>query len=218
MASEQKNDWGDDADRHTLAQPSGSPARLITLFATLGCVLLLVVLIRLGTRPPSDPTQEPAVGQRLTQLHLTPLEGDGEPLTIASLEGQVVLINFWGPWCPPCRAEFPELMEVREGLAKNQRFRFVSVTAMPTEDEADLVKMTKAYLKSQKYDLPVYRDSEFTTRAEFKELNKANDFPFPTTMILDQQGVVRALWIGYQQGSGEKMRDLIEQLLKESPP
>ena len=144
------------------------------------------------------------------------MEGDGDPLTLASLQGQVVLINFWGPWCPPCREEFPELMELREGLAKEKEFRFVSVTSTPTEDGDELVQLTKTFLKSQKYDLPIYRDSQLTTRNELKELNQSGEIPYPTTVLLDQRGVVRALWFGYRQGVGEQMQELIEKLLKES--
>lgn len=207
--------WGDDHEQHALGRPARSPAVLIALFGTLAVVLLLVVVVKMNT-PPNDPTQAPAVGKRPEKLEFTPLEGDGEPLTLPDLQGQVVLINFWGPWCPPCRAEFPELMELRETLAKERQFRFVSVTAMPGEDEEDLVKLTKTYLQSQKYDLPVYRDSQQTTRDELKELNQASDFPFPTTILLDEKGVIRAVWVGYSQGVGEQMQELIETLLKES--
>ena len=94
-------------------------------------------------------------------------------------------------------------------------FRFVSVTATPSEDDEDLVKMTKTYLQTQKYDLPVYRDSQLTTRDELKELNKSRDFPFPTTILLDQKGMIRAWWTGYSPGVSEQMRELIEKLLKE---
>ena len=214
--SNSSSSWGDDAEQQTLSQPAGSSARLIALFTSLAIVLLLVVIVKMGVAPPSDPTKEPAVGKQPEQLRLTPLEGDAEPVTLASLQGDVVLINFWGPWCPPCRAEFPELMELREALAKTQNFRFVSVTAMPGDDEDDLVKMTKTFLLTQKYDLPVYRDSELTTRNELKELNQSRDFPFPTTILLDQQGVIRAVWIGYEQGVGDKMHELIKQIVKET--
>lgn len=214
--SNSDSNWGDDAEQQTLRQPAGSSTRLIALFTTLAVVLLLVVFVKKALPPPTDPTKEPAVGKRPESLHLTPLEGDAEPITLASLQGDVVLINFWGPWCPPCRAEFPELMELREALAKTENFRFVSVSAMPNGDEDDLVKMTKRFLLPQKYDLPVYRDSDLTTREELRELNQSRDFPFPTTILLDRQGVIRAVWIGYQQGVGEQMREFIGQMLKET--
>ena len=140
---------------------------------------------------------------------------DGRVISLQELRGRRVILDFWATWCPPCRAEFPELMELREALAKEDRFHFVSVTATPTEDESDLVKLTKTYLQTQKYDLPVYRDSEHTSRNELQDLNKSRDFPFPTTVLLDQQGVIRAWWTGYSPGVSEQMRELIEKLLKE---
>jgi thiol-disulfide isomerase/thioredoxin len=207
--------WGDDADQQTLGRPSGSSARIITLFATLGIVLLLVVLVKFATPPERDPTKEPAVGERFAKLQLAPLEEDGEPLTIDRLQGQVVLINFWGPWCPPCLLEFPELMELREGLAKREDFRFVSVACMQSGDEEDLVKMTKTYLLTKKYDLPIHRDSQLVTRGELSALNHSNNFAFPTTVLLDRTGTIRAVWTGYRTGIGEQMREHIERLLKE---
>jgi cytochrome c biogenesis protein CcmG/thiol:disulfide interchange protein DsbE len=215
MAAQPQDDsnWGDDHEQQSIGRRSGSPVRLLALFATLAVVSLIVVLVKLNT-PQRDPTKEPAVGKRPERFEVTPLEGDGESLTLANLQGKVVLINFWGPWCPPCRAEFPELMELREGLVKEPRFQFVSVTAMPGEDEGDLVTMTKTYLQSQKYDLPIYRDTQFTAREEIRRLNQNDDFAFPTTVLLDPQGVIRAVWIGYKPGVGEEMRGQIENLLR----
>lgn len=44
---------------------------------------------------------------------------DGQPISLAGLRGQVVLVNFWATWCPPCRAEMPGFQRVYE--AKRDR-------------------------------------------------------------------------------------------------
>ncbi|QDU26414.1 Thiol:disulfide interchange protein TlpA [Anatilimnocola aggregata] len=208
--------WDDAAERHQLGTPQRGNGRLLGLLATLSVVIAIVLGVRF-LRPPSEATAQPAVGQQLTQLALEPLDGDGEPLTLASLKGQVVLINFWGPWCGPCRLEFPELLELRESLASNPRFRFVSVTCMPGNDETDLVAQTKSYLSSEGFDLPVHRDPTFVTRLEVMKLNR-DQFAFPTTVLLDQQGIIRGVWIGYKPGVTLAMREQIDSLLANQSP
>src|SRR5262245_33236543 len=39
---------------------------------------------------------------------------DGRPISTASLRGKVVLLNFWATWCPPCRAEIPDLIKLQD--------------------------------------------------------------------------------------------------------
>jgi len=203
--------WGDAVNQHQLGTPRRSRGRLLGLLATLLVVIVVVLAVRLFG-PHRSPGPEPAVGQQVTKLHLTPLTGDDAPLTADSLRGQVVLINFWGPWCGPCRLEFPELMELRESLRDKENFRFVSVTCMPSQNEEELESLTLTYLKSEGYDLPVHRDSTFATRLEMMDLNRGN-FAFPTTVLVDQQGVIRGVWIGYHPGVTLEMRRQIDDLL-----
>ncbi|WP_425617049.1 redoxin domain-containing protein [Anatilimnocola sp. NA78] len=209
--SKASTEWGDAADQHHLGLPRRNNGRLVGLLATLGVILAIVLAVRIFSTSRSVEAQ-PAVGQQLTKLHLEPLTGDESPLTSASLQGQVVLINFWGPWCVPCRLEFPELMELRESLQDESRFRFVSVTCMPNQDERELESLTIAYLKSAGFELPVHRDATFATRTELMELNDGN-FAYPTTVLLDQQGIVRGVWIGYRSGVTLEMRTQIDALL-----
>lgn len=208
--------WNDDAEQQALAQPRSS-ARLIGLFIVLGFVMVAVLLAR-RYFPPVDAGKQPAVGQAFTELQLEPLNSDGRALTAADLKGKVTLINFWGPWCPPCRMEFPELVELREKLASKEKFQFVSVTCMSGPNEGDLVAQTNAFLKSKGYDLPVHRDPSLVTRLEFMNLNRSQGFAFPTTVLIDEQGIVRGVWVGYVSGISQQMKRKIEELLAAKGP
>lgn len=207
------SNWDDAAEKQNLgAEPRGS-GRLIGLFLVLAVVMLTVWAIRQLT-PPSDPTEAPAVGKRFDSLHFEPLTGDAEPIMIDSLQGQVTLVNFWGPWCGPCRAEFPELMELRKDLQKNDNFRFVSVSCSGDGNDAPLEAQTSTFLKQQGVELPVHRDRELASGRALLELNNDKGFGFPTTVLLDQQGVIRGLWVGYHPGVVKQMRKQVDALLR----
>jgi thiol-disulfide isomerase/thioredoxin len=161
-----------------------------------------------------------AVGRRLPALELEPLAGAERRVTLVDLAGQVVLVNFWGPWCPPCREELPELASLCARLARDPRFRFLSVSCLARGNEEDhlddLREDTAAFLAARKLTLPTYADPRGVTRAAVKQLGAWS--VYPTTILLDGQGVVRALWTGYGPGVIEDMEKRIVHLLAEHGP
>lgn len=205
--------WDDAAEKQSLGTERRGSGRLIGLFVLLAVVMLGTWGIR-SLSPPTDPTQLPAVGKRFDKLHFEPLTNGAEPITIETLAEQVVLVNYWGPWCGPCRSEFPELMELRNDLQTNNAFRFVSVSCSADGNETNLASQTVAFLKQQAVELPVHRDPQFATGQALLELNNEKDFAFPTTVLLDKKGVIRSLWIGYHPGIAKEMRQRVDELLK----
>jgi thiol-disulfide isomerase/thioredoxin len=71
---------------------------------------------------------------------------DGTPVSLSSLRGQVVLVNFWATWCPPCREEFPSMIAMARQM-EDQPFRMLALTQ--DEDEAAL----QAFLQEQQVPL-----------------------------------------------------------------
>ena len=92
---------------------------------------------------------------------------------LADFKGKVVFLNFWGTWCPPCRAEYPSIQKLYE--AKKDKVQFVLV-AMQDEEEK-----VKQFLAENKYTTPVYLAK--SPLAE-KMLPKS----FPTTFLVGQNG------------------------------
>src|SRR6266542_5840074 len=64
---------------------------------------------------------------------------DGSRLSLAQLRGQVVFVNFWATWCPPCREEMPSMVRLGQELARRHpgRFRMIAVSV---DDGWDPVK------------------------------------------------------------------------------
>lgn len=105
------------------------------------------------------------------------LEGGAQPL--AGLKGQVVLVNFWATWCPPCRAEMPGFEKVYE--AKHAAgFTVVGVSM----DDASREQVA-AFLRDHGIRYPVAMATSDVVSA-FGGVNS-----FPTSVLVDRQGRVR---------------------------
>ncbi|TWT39676.1 TlpA family protein disulfide reductase [Blastopirellula retiformator] len=191
-----------DSDQHSLGpERSGekwiSSAVTAILFAVL--VGLCVILVIRAMQPPQQQSH-PWVGHPLTQVDFAPLLNTDQPITTANLQGKVSLINFWGPWCPPCLAELPGLVRLSRDLKNETAFQFLPVSCSRdaidgrenmTElagDSADILE------KINIIGLPVYADAAGASRTE---LNSVGPFlAYPTTILVDRNGVVQRVWIG----------------------
>jgi len=157
----------------------------------------------------------PGVGKTLAELSLDPLTGDGNPVTLHDLAGKVVVVNFWGTWCPPCRMEFPHLVELSKGFRQRPDFRLLLVSCASGRDEevGQLRAETREFLEQSQYEIPTYWDPGFKTRGAFHRLAVLQGFP--TTFILDRKGVVRGIWPGFNPSVVSEIRQQVVRLLDE---
>jgi thiol-disulfide isomerase/thioredoxin len=119
-----------------------------------------------------------------------------------SLQGKVVFINFWASWCPPCRAEFPSIAELREKFKDNPDVCFLMIN-----EDSDREKAIK-YLSSHSYQFPLYR-------AAGKIPGDIYDGVLPTTLVLDKHGKVRFRHEGVANYASEKFINQIQNLADE---
>jgi cytochrome c biogenesis protein CcmG, thiol:disulfide interchange protein DsbE len=196
-------------------------ARRFRVIAVLPVVAALA-LFALGCQTADEVTPEPepdvganhpAVGTPLQVVRLQPLTGDPKPVSTADIEGKVTLINFWGPWCGFCEIEFPHLVEMVDHFEKNPDFKFLSVSSPAKADEADtLHDETVDFLKRLKADFPTYRDDDYVTTKQLLDLPGVGErgFGYPATVVLDRDGKIAALWIGYVPGWEKQMRRVVQ--------
>ena len=139
-----------------------------------------LVLSSCGRKPeasaPKDNSQQEAamVGEKAPDFELTSLSG--KKVKLSNLKGKVVVMNFFTTWCPPCRAEFPDFMQVvEEYKGKDVEFLFIDVQ----EDK----KTVEEFLRSGNYNIDPLMDSKSKVFSALYGLRG-----LPTTFIVDRNG------------------------------
>ena len=115
------------------------------------------------------------------QLALTNL--DGTPSSLEDYRGQVILVNNWATWCPPCKTEMPELQAYYSAHSADG---FV-VVAIESGEPADEVV---AFVNDYGLSFPVWLDLHDVALEAFQNWN------LPSSYIIDRGGMVRLSWTG----------------------
>ena len=128
--------------------------------------------------------------------------GIGAPMTLSSLKGSVVYLDFWASWCGPCRISFPQLEQLRQELGP-RGFEVLAVNVDEFERDARL------FLQRIPVSYPVVRDAQGISPRTYKVLG------MPTGYLIDRQGVLRMVHQGYRKSDGAALRAAIIELLGE---
>ena len=126
----------------------------------------------------------------------------GEAVSLSSLKGQVVLINFWATWCGPCRKEMPLLEQIQKKYAP------LGFTMLGVNVEED-TRLMDTFLKDVPVTFPILLDPANGVSKLY------NVSAMPSTVIVDRKGTVRFIHQGYVPGDESKYQDLIRQLIRE---
>lgn len=147
------------------------------------------------------PRPHPAVGRPFPSLPVRALGTAERPAP--TLIGKVTLVNFWGPWCPPCRRELPALARLASRLRDDPRFQFIAVaSAAGLDDEPDLAADVQRFLTAAGLDIDAWAFADPVSRLAFTAGGIAGPLleAFPTTYLLGTDGTVLHGWIGYREG------------------
>jgi thiol-disulfide isomerase/thioredoxin len=165
--------------------PANSRRALPILLLGLGLLLIVFALyyIRRDITPPSDLPAVPAqVDYAAPELVLTDLQGI--PHALADYRGQVVLVNLWATWCPPCKEEMPTLQTYYKKYVKDGFVIIAINDGDPTPD-------VKQFVQDYQLTFPVWLDPTYiATEKAFKTLN------LPSSFVIDREGTVRLMWVG----------------------
>jgi thiol-disulfide isomerase/thioredoxin len=142
-----------------------------------------------------------AVGQSAPAVSLPQLSGAGE-VSLESLQGKVVYLDFWASWCPPCRISFPILEQLRVELGPDG-FEVLAINLDEVEADA------QQFLSDTPVSYPVVRDAAADSPKAFGMMG------MPTGYLIDRKGIVREIHQGFRRSDGEKLHASITELLGE---
>jgi peroxiredoxin len=114
---------------------------------------------------------------------LTLFDLDGNPVSLSDFVGQVVLVNNWATWCPPCRQEMPEFKAYYDKY-RDQGFQIVAVEAGQPESEV------RAFVEEQGLDFVILLDPGNQSLITFQNSS------LPNSWVIDRRGHLRMAWLG----------------------
>lgn len=131
----------------------------------------------------------------------------GNTHTLSEYKGKIVFLNFWATWCPPCKAEMPDIQKIYEEYQEKGDDSLVILgIAAPNWGQEQSQEGITAFLEEMGYTYPVVMD---TTGEMFMAYGISS---FPTTFMIDKEGNV----FGYASGqlSEDMMRSIIRQTVE----
>jgi peroxiredoxin len=121
---------------------------------------------------------------------------DGEKMSLSSLEGKKVILNFWATWCPPCREEMPDMQKIHDEYEGEVVVAAVNLTS--SEKNIDSVKR---FVDELGLTFPVLLDEDGKINKQFEVLS------YPTSYIINEDGVITTKFAGAM--TYEQMEDFI---------
>jgi thiol-disulfide isomerase/thioredoxin len=137
---------------------------------------------------------------------------DGKKVSLADFRGKVVLVDFWGTWCDPCRQSIPHLL----ALYKRHHPRGLEIVGLNYEKDAASDADARNLVKQAKEQIGIPYPclmGDDQTRERVPGFSG-----FPTSLILDRTGKIRLVLVGYDEKSFQKIADAVLVLLSEPAP
>ena len=148
-------------------------AKLVVMAVILGGALVLVLLSR-RSRPPE-------VGDAAPDFTLPTLSG--EPVSLRQFRENVVVLNFWATWCPPCIEETPSLRR----FAEQMRSDGVAVLGVSVDQDTEALKK---FVADYQLSFPIARDPDQAVASRY------GTFKFPESYIIARDGRIADKLVG----------------------
>ncbi|MBT3389622.1 MAG: TlpA family protein disulfide reductase [Chloroflexi bacterium] len=108
---------------------------------------------------------------------------NGVPVALEDYRGGIVLVNNWATWCPPCRAEMPELEAFFE-THRDENFTLIGISA------GDTASQVEEFIAQNGITFPMWLDADGAALRAFKNNS------LPSSYVIDSTGTVRLAWTG----------------------
>lgn len=155
-----------------------------------------------------QPSNEQQGSEKSQQIPMAPdftlVDQYGQEHTLSDYKGKVVFINFWATWCPPCKAELPDIEEIYREYGMNKDDVVILGMTFPNMDREKSKEEIIEFIEEEGYTFPTLFDESM--ELAYKYYINA----FPTTFLINKDGTVE----GYASGmlTKETMKEIIEKL------
>lgn len=146
-----------------------------------------------------DMVNEPAPSFTLRNM-------DGKEVSLASLKGKVVVLDFWATWCGPCKASFPAMQETINRFADNKEVVFLFINTLETK--TGLQEIVRKYMNDKGYSFNVVFDTQDPETKKFPVMKSYQAKGIPAKFIIDREGNIRFKPVGFSGSKEETVEEL----------
>lgn len=118
---------------------------------------------------------------------------DGKQFSLENMKDYVLIIDFWAPWCPPCKAEIPGFIDLHNKY-QDKKFAVIGIVVSAKESDA------KKYIDEQKVNYPIIMGTEKIV-SEYESALQQPIQAIPTTLIVNRKGEIVKVHIGAEDKS-----------------
>ena len=166
------------------------------VFKNAAIIYVLTALLSV----PASQAAMPKIGAAAPDFALR--SSSGKNLKLSEHRGEVVMVNFWATWCGPCRQELPLLNRLHEQYRK-AGFTLLGVNIDDRPDAA------QSMAKKLGISFPILFDTE-------KQVSRLFDVnAMPSTLLIDRDGKIRYIHLGYRPGYETRYESQVRELLKQ---
>jgi peroxiredoxin len=143
------------------------------------------------------------IGNPAPDFEAKVVTGSKETISLKDLQGQVVLLDFWGTFCEPCKKSFPKLEELNRKYAR-KGLRVIGISEDEDDDKDKIPGFADTY--GAKFSLAWDRDKAIARHYKPETM--------PSSFVIDKNGIVRFAHVGFHDGEEREVESEIRGLLE----
>lgn len=142
--------------------------------------------------------KQPAKDFKLTDV-------DGNEVTLSSLKGKTVILDFWATWCKPCIKSFPAMKLAVEKYKDNPDVKFIFIHTWEREENA--TDSARIYIRKNNYPFQVLMDLK-DADGHNRVVESYGVQGIPTKFLVDKNGYIRFKFVGFKEGEEAAVEEI----------